>query len=256
MKIIGWITFCLLTLYASADVMEIYTMSELRPYLDEEVFVIFDVDMVLVQTKDPAFQMGNMKQHRKIVHAITKDLTPDEKDHLVNLMVVGSEAILIDEETPKVFQEITKRGIKVIALTASYTGSLGSIENMGEWRIKTLRGLGYDFTDSFPFVKKKTFTQFPKVNGDYPRFDQGILFVNGGAGKYTKGDVLEAFFLHSDFMPKKVLFVDDRRPNLEAVERTLPKEVEFLGFHYLGGASYRGETLSEEVFKASWESLR
>ena len=151
---------------------------------------------------------------------------------------------------------IKNKGVKVIALTASYTGSIKAIDDMGNWRIKTLRDLGYDFTGAFPNVNRKVFTNFPEVNGDHPRFDQGIIFVNGGADMYTKGDVLNAFFLYSRFVPKKVLFVDDRYSNLEAVEKALPEGVEFIGFHYTGGAFYKGEAISKEVFKASWEALQ
>ena len=67
MKRFSWLICCLLTIVAHARIMEICKIDEICPHLDEDSLVIFDVDLVLVQPKDPAFQLVNMVKHRNYI---------------------------------------------------------------------------------------------------------------------------------------------------------------------------------------------
>lgn len=244
-----------LMMTAHAEIREIHSIEEIRPFLVEDALVIFDVDLVLLETSEPAFQMVNLQKHKKVVREIMGPLSPERRDELLNKML-DTDAILVEEGTLLLFSELKKRGIKSIALTASYTGAFGKIPDMGNWRVEMLQSFGYDFTYSFPELDKVTFKSYPSVNGDHPRFDRGVLFANGGSGKYTKGDVLMTFFEHANILPKKILFVDDRRHYLEGVEAALPEGVEFQGFHYLGASELKAEPITEEAFRAVWEKLQ
>ena len=45
-------------------------------------------------------------------------------------MTIHSEPLLIDDEAPKIIQQLVQRGIPAIALTANLTGKLGKISHM------------------------------------------------------------------------------------------------------------------------------
>lgn len=68
------------TLACHAQITEVDNMEEVFQFFkdaDSNTLAIFDVDMVLVQPKDPAFQMANMKRYSRICKRIMKEIPPD-----------------------------------------------------------------------------------------------------------------------------------------------------------------------------------
>lgn len=223
---------------------------------DSKTLAIFDVDMVLVQPSDPAFQMANMKRYGAISKRIMKEIPVDKQMEFLSLMTISSEPMLIDARTPLFLQQITQRGIPAIALTANLTGQLCSVPKMEQWRVDSLKRIGFDFSRTAPYQSPLLFDNLASYRGNYSTYLDGILFVNGTS--VSKGEAFLAFLEKSGFSPNKVIFIDDREGNLKSVEAAIQKldrPIEFYGFHYLGAQVYPSKMISEEEFESSWQKL-
>ena len=94
---------------------------------------------------------------------------------------------------------------------------------------RTLEALRFEILKRFDFhfdgifkTDSMVFDEIPAHNYQHPLFFKGILCANGEQGKGSdKGSVLVAFMKRLQLSPKVVVLVDDRMPNLEAVDRAL-----------------------------------
>lgn len=223
---------------------------------DAKTLAVFDVDMVLVQPSDPAFQMPNMKHYSAIAKRIIKELPSDKQMMFFSLMTTGSDPILIDEKTPQFLDQLMQRGIPAIALTANLTGEFGSIPNMEQWRVNGLKHFGIDFSRTAPYKSPLLFNNLSSYRDNFSAYLEGVLIVNGTV--VSKGEAFISFLDKSGFHPNKVIFVDDREENLKNLEEALQKfdsSIEYQGFHYTGAQKYPSKAISEEEFESSWQKL-
>jgi hypothetical protein len=251
------ITLCIFSCYA--QITQVNDMKEISDYFntaDSKTLAIFDVDMVLVQPRDPAFQMANMKRFGAISKRVMKEVPTEKQMMFLSLMTISSEPVLIDECTPQLLRSIVQKGIPAIALTANLTGSFGPIKNMEEWRIKTLKLLDIDFTKSAPYQKSLVFDNLSSYRGNYSTYLDGVLFVNGTT--VSKGDAFLSFLHKTEFLPEKIIFIDDREDNLKSLEAAIQKldrPIEYHGLHYIGAQKYPSKMIPEKEFESRWEQL-
>lgn len=234
-------------------------MEEALPYFqaaDAHTLAIFDIDMVLVQPSDPAFQMANMKRHSTICKGIMKQIPPDKQMIFLSLMTVRSSPVLIDPRMPEYLNHIMQSGCGEMALTANLTGELDGIQNMQERRIESLRALGIDFSKAAPYHQSIVFDNLASYRGNYSVYLDGILFVNGTV--VSKGEALVAFLQKTKSTPTKIIFIDDREENLKDLEvaiKKLDRPIAYQGLHFLGAQKYPSTMLTEQEFEARWKEL-
>lgn len=242
-----------------AQITQVNEMQEVFDALrnaDSKTLTIFDIDMVLVQPSDPAFQMANMKRYSAISKRIMKDVSIDKQMLFLSLMSIHSDPILIDARIPQLLEQISQRGIPAIAMTANLTGKLGTIQKMEQWRVDGLRQLGIDFSKTAPYQTTLIFDDLAPYRGNYSTYLEGILFVNGTT--VSKGEAFLSFLEKSSFFPNRIIFIDDREDNLKSLEtalQKLDKPIEYLGLHYLGAQKYPSKMISEEEFESKWQNL-
>lgn len=252
--------FLVFSIFSSdATIIQLDDMEKVFSYFkdaDSKTLAIFDVDMVLIQPNDPAFQMANMKRFKSISKRIIQEVPADKQMIFLSLMTTSSAPVLIDERTPQFLQELKQRCIPTMALTANLTGSFGTIPNMEEWRIALLKKLGIDFSQTAPLNLNLVFTDLPSFRGNHSTYRDGILFVNGT--EIPKGKAFIAFLEKTQYLPKKVIFIDDREDNVKSLEealRTYDSSIEFQGIHFLGAQNYPSKIISEKEFESRWQSL-
>ena len=242
-------------------IKEIHFIDEAKKHFqktEDEKLVVFDIDMVLTHCENPAFQMSNMHEHRFLARALTESLSAEQRDLFINLMIVKSDLMLIEDHVPKIIAGLQKQGTKTIALTGALAGSLLAVQDMVKWRFDSLQSFGIDFSSAFPEKPEILFHHFPKHFRSFPKFYRGILFTNGGVGLADKGKVLISFLKQVNWIPKQVVFLDDRRDNLAIVEKSLTDfdpEITFIGLHYKGAFHYPSEAISAEAFEQAWQDL-
>ncbi|CCB85568.1 putative uncharacterized protein [Parachlamydia acanthamoebae UV-7] len=239
-----------------AQITTVYNMEEVFQHFsdaDSKTWAIFDVDMVLIQPSNPAFQMANMKRFGAISKTIMKNIPVDKQMMFLSLMTTSCPSVLIDERTPQYLSNIIGKNIPTMALTAHLTGQFGGIENMGKWRIEGLKQLGIDFSKASPYPHTLVFDNLTAYRGNYSIYQDGILFVNGNA--VSKGEVFVTFLEKAGKYPDKVIFIDDREDNLKSLENAiqqLEKPIEYQGLHFLGAQNYPSQRISEDEFELQW----
>lgn len=242
-----------------AQIIQVNDMKEVAVYFNKansKTLAIFDVDMVLVQPSDPAFQMANMKRFGAVAKRIMKDVPAEKQMMFLSLMTISSKPVLVDECTPQFLGNLNQRAIPTIALTANLTGAFGSIKNMETWRIQNLKLLGIDFSKSAPYQKPLIFNDLASYRDNYSTYLEGVLFVNGT--RVSKGDAFLSFLKKTEILPEKIIFIDDKEDNLKSLEAAIQKldhPVEYQGLHFLGAQKYPSKTISEEEFEAKWQQL-
>lgn len=165
--------------YCYAEITQVNAMNDVMKYFENadcNTLAVFDVDMVLVQRSDPAFQMANMKRHKEIARSVSQTVPNDKKEIFLTLMILDSDSILIEDRTPHYIQQLSHRGIPTIALTANLTGQLGTISNLELWKLQRLCNLGIDFRSSAPIQKNHVFVDLPSYRGNFSVYNNGILF--------------------------------------------------------------------------------
>lgn len=251
------LTLCVFACYA--EIVQVNDMKEVYDAFsraDSKTWIIFDVDMVLIQSSDPAFQMANMKRYGSIFKRILQEVPTDKKMMFLSLMTISSEPVLIDERTPHYIEEMIQKGVPVMALTANLTGPFATIQNMEQWRVDSLRKLGIDFSKSAPCHMSLVFDDLPSYRGYYSTYLDGIFFANGTS--VSKGEAFLSFLKKSGSFPNRVIFIDDREENLKSLEaaiQTLDTPVTYQGLHYLGAQNYPSKSITEEEFESKLQKL-
>ncbi len=256
---------CILMTQAMADLYDISSIQEAKPYLekvDQNSLVLFDVDYVLTQPSEPSFQMKNIRLYKEIWKDITGNLSTLENNISSTLIAISSPSILIENKMISVINTLNERKIKVLALTGILTGKLGKIQSIEKWRYNTLKKLGFVFSSSFDKISDATFSSLPSCRGNYPVFYKGVLFSNGDANKVEKGRILRAFLAllkeKYNWSPTFILFIDDRENNLkdiEAVCASFTPPIQFTGLLYKGARDYPSIPVDEKDFKSKWEII-
>lgn len=75
----------------------------------------------------------------------------------LSLMTISSEAVLIGKRTPQFLKQIILKGISTMALTANLTGAFGTIHNMEQWQVNSLRCLEIYFAKAAPYQSSLLF---------------------------------------------------------------------------------------------------
>lgn len=246
----------------SSEIVEAASYAEVEKAFegaDAGTLGIFDVEDVLIYSSDPAFQKANWRSNQQFVKCLMKAMTPDQRWLFINFSHMQGAPLPVDADAWAAIKRIQERNVKTIALTASMPGLLGD-EYLPEWRYKQLKKLGFDFSASFPAEPSFCMNNLEYYLGRYPAFYKGILFANGElrlkAGRCNKANVLVEFITRVHWRPKKIIFVDDNRDNLAAVEKTLSlydPDIQFVGVHFTFAPPHQ-EIYSEE-FEARWERV-
>jgi hypothetical protein len=250
-------TFCIFACHA--QITQVNDMEEIFHFFnnaDTKTLAIFDVDMVLVQPGDPAFQMANMKRFSTVSKRILKEVPADKQMLFLSLMTISSDPVLIDTRIPQFLRQLKQKRIPAMALTANLTGEFGPIKSMEKWRVNSLLGLGIDFSKCAPYQPSLIFDDLASYRGNYSTYLNGVLFVNGTV--ISKGAAFLSFLDKTRLSPNKIIFIDDREENLkslEAVLQGLDKPIEFQGLHFLGAQRYPSKMISEEEFESRWQTL-
>ncbi|MBS0646642.1 MAG: DUF2608 domain-containing protein [Verrucomicrobia bacterium] len=240
-----------------AQITQITTLEEAMQRFQQtdcHTLAIFDLDMVLIQPSDPAFQMPMICRYSAISKRVMQSLSADKKHIFLTLMTLGSNPMLIDPDAPSYLADLQNAKIPTIALTGNLTGQLQSID-LVPWKISHLCQLGLDFSHLNVLQGEYVFSNLAACRGNYPLYQNGVLFTNS----LEKGEVLVNFLKYTNLHIERVVFIDDREHNLKDVAAALlayNPDILYEGLHYLGACAYPCPTeISEQEFEKKWEDL-
>ncbi|MEI6628554.1 MAG: DUF2608 domain-containing protein, partial [Alphaproteobacteria bacterium] len=228
----------------------------LESYDKEDILLAFDIDLTLTVPDEPAVQIPYLKKYHVLLQKIILDLNNDQEFLLFSIATKKPPQILIDVKIPSIIKKLQKKGIKIIALSSSITGALGSIKRVEEWRYNALKKVGIVFNLSFPQITDLILTDIVSYRDQHPVFYQGILCTN--SQKKIKGKTLMVFLKKIDYSPKIIILVDDQKENLNEMYEAIKQsnsDIEFLGIEYNVGKQFTSANISEQEFIAYWLNI-
>ncbi|MBX9977325.1 MAG: DUF2608 domain-containing protein, partial [Alphaproteobacteria bacterium] len=176
--------------------------------LPKDALVIFDIDDVLITAKDHVLR--GQKKEKWLNEYFDNRFSPEEVLQVSSHVWTVYETEITDAKVVELNESLKERGIPSIALTAGWNGSLGHRPLHCDDRVDILKGVGIDFSHSFPTIKETFFRGFENCT-KIPSFKKGVIF----ACMLPKQDILGAFLASVNYTPKTIVFVDDMLINLE-----------------------------------------
>ena len=228
-----------------ADLKQIkQTCLELDSNALSQTLVIFDVDSTLIVPKDMSLRdrwadygtktrevLDGLLEEEPLARKYNEEVLMPEyafPPRMITAALMQAKQEIIDPKSVTLIESLAHRGVKTIALTAAHTGPLGVMPAMEDWRVDHLKSLGYDFSRAFPESNLLSFPEIQEAQST-PIFKQGILF----SSTQPKGEVLAHFLKQINWMPKKIIFVDDNLSYVQSVGMTMSAlGVEVIGFYY------------------------
>jgi hypothetical protein len=198
------------------EIIEIKNIIEINEYLKKADLVIFDIDNTILEKSQT---LGSDQWFDFMVEKYIKDgMSVEDAFYKVQLFWYEIEAItkvnLVEEEIKTIIARLQKNNVKVIGLTTrGFDLSFSAIRQL----------------DSLSVDLQKTAPLKNNIASDELFYRKGIIFANG----IDKGMVLDRFCKKINFAPKFIIFVDDKKKNLLALENYCSKnKIGFLGFRY------------------------
>ncbi len=222
------------------DSLEFLVESNLN--LNEHDLVIFDYNKTLVIADDALLQSCNTSCLKARMLAHTPTLSAEKINELGSLIMAERKVHLVDPRSSELIKHLQQKGVKVIVVSGIRTGPYGQIQNVVEWHLQEINGLGLDFRSTFPNCNQIAFKKYKKHPAP-PLFVDGVLYT----GEMPKGEVLSQFFKQTGFKPRRIIFIDDTVANLNSVGKCARKmKIPYLGYCYTKGVDER-KTVDEQI---------
>lgn len=212
--------------------------------LDATVLILFDIADVLLCAKSSMAHPNNKFYRKQIEKRFNVLLGRERREYLWSKVFINDWRELVEPCVPSVVKNVQKTTAKVMALSAMQTGPVGVVGNMEEWRLSGLRSVGIDFRASAPWLGTLDFSAMER-DGFVPIFKDGVLFTH----VHSKGEALEAFLDKIQWIPTKIIFIDDKLNYLASVQQVAERlAIPFLGLHYTASAE-RFFVFNEQLFE-------
>lgn len=217
LKKLGFITLFLI-IQLQAKIIETDKLSDVYKYVDKDSIVLFDIDETLART--PNYAGSSVWVNYRIKKLQKKGLSFQEAlDDILYIFFTVHNVInmLPVSNSPQVVKNLQKKGAYVMGLTSR------SIPIM-ERTIEQLNNLGIDLSKSSVF--DKSLDLVGKYKG---KLYKAVIFT----GSNNKGKMLFIFFDKIGYIPKKIIFVDDKLKNVQDVEKEAAKRgIEYIGIRF------------------------
>jgi len=221
--------------------------------LGSEDLVAFDVMNVLFSPADKILQRMHKKDYATIINSLKTEVGEQKADILMSIMTMHTKQALVDEGIPALIQSMQKNKVKVVALTSSRTGRFGKISSLENLRLKILKNLGIDLTSSFPRVVMVLDDILGTDKNHPPMFKGGVIFTS----RLEKGPVLKSFLNKVNFVPRKIVFIDNKVRKIKSVEAYCKeKGIEFVGIHYTKSYQVPFSPYDKDVVAKQFEILK
>lgn len=225
---------------------------------NKETLVLFDVDNVLLLASDPILQSVNRKYLNNINRKIEEELGKEAAKEYFSIVLQNRSCHPVDPRIGAIIRKIQTKRVKVVALTNCFTGEYGVIPSIEEWRYNELLMHGYHFDYSWQNLESIYFNDLQRTNKclndtlSPSSFYKGIVFASG----VSKGEALKAFLEYSNFKPKKIIFIDDKKKHLESVQALADSQnIPFTGIVYTAVKDFYNLPLDEEKADLQYEIL-
>ncbi len=209
------------------------------------------MDNVLTESKERAFHADVYNQIKDIIREYKTYTAKSSRDEQEELKCAQWHVPvqLVDVELPKLITELQDRSIKTLMLTQNPYGKLRDIESIEEFCHSRLKSLGIDFDKSWRLPSMMIYDKDQNVLGSFHK--GGIFTLN------SKELALEQFLKNiSSHKFNKIVFVDDKRKNLEKVWKLAEKlGMEYIGIEYTKAFTKKRKDVDVKEVKQKFDLL-
>jgi hypothetical protein len=208
---------CILTLKVTSirtAIVQSYAITDVRKYLNPalkpaDILIVFDIDNTIAESANQlaSAQWFTAMHKIKELCGMTKIEAIKATLPLYSLLVEHCPLQPVESTTVALIKELQNTGYKVMSLTVR------SPEELKTCTVNQLAQIDIDFTRNPIYPKNIIFN-------NNVQYIQGILFVDGG----NKGEWLLHILNHIGYMPKQIIFIDDKEYNHHAVEDALGRK--------------------------------
>jgi hypothetical protein len=203
----------------NVDVIE----SELKN-ADADTLVVFDCDNVLTSNTDQILKKKNWDILQTLSEKNIKDIN---KIDVCASFLLTTKFSITNKKMPLIVRNLQRRNIRAVVLTGLSSAPCGKMGDPMEWRVATLRSLGYCFDGFWPTLSLKRFSNFFSTYD--PCYYRGVVFCGG----ISKSVCLSRFLKYACIKPRKVIFIDDEINHLRDVGQLCSVlNIQFLGIEY------------------------
>ncbi|MGE5196479.1 MAG: DUF2608 domain-containing protein [Anaerolineae bacterium] len=210
-----------------AEILETTRIEDIRGAIDSDTVVFFDMDDTI---SDSTLSVGSGTWRHYLKDKIKMwqkkaDIIPSFNLHNFLVLLAAKKIAIkpVEEATVELISDLQKKGVGIFCLTARGSSKWYSttIEGIDELTKRQLQSIGVDFS--------KTAIPAQWRSLDRAIFLDGIFL----AANEEKGLFLEKIFNRLGTWPRSVIFIDDKRDQIESVEEALAKrDISFKGFWY------------------------
>lgn len=209
--------FCLTSL--EAKVIETKHIEDVLPLIDEDTWFLVDLDNCMFQGAQAlghANWFYDQLQQRMEKGMSREEAISDVYPHWIKTQRVCKVKPLEESFVPTLLL-LQNKGVTIMGLTHRQP-------SVADSTVRQVNSLGFDFSATAP--SKDSFSIPAKTPTLY---FQGILFV----GDYNKKiDIFEPFLSTIKKNPRKIVFIDDKRKNVEELDVLTKYGIEYIGVHY------------------------
>ena len=220
-KIFFLLASCMLPFSGQCRVVETARIADVIPLIDEDTWFLVDLDNTLFEA---AQSLGHAKwfydlANEKMGNGMTREEAIDATyPEWIRTQKICKVKPLEEDFVPSLIS-LQEKGIVVMGFTHRQT-------SVASATVKQVNSLGFSFTRTAPC---EAVYSIPAKKSP-AQFIHGILFV-GDHNK--KVDILIPFLSLVSATPKKIVFIDDKRKNVEELEPVLEGlGIEYIGVHY------------------------
>ncbi len=195
--------------------------------LGSQDLAVFDCDGVLTTVAVELFK----PQNRDFAKKWCKEAKTSKEElyDKLRLVLINETNFVVNQRMVDLVEKLAERGIKRMVATSYSVRPLDQLKNPVQWRIETLKELGYHFEKSWPDLPDNI--ELDDFLMDYnPVFSEGVLCCDF----CPKSECLKHFFNKIQWHPRKIVFIDDDLRKLTDVGTFCEKEgIDYVGIEYL-----------------------
>lgn len=213
---------CCLSLFPlqlSAKIIEASSIHEVISLIDKDSWVLIDLDNTLFEAKQALghnFWFGDQLHLRMDQGMTENEAVSDFYPFWIRAHQV-IEVQPIEKDFIPILMELQNKQITVMGLTHRFPV-------LAQSSVREVNSLGFDFTKTAPSVR------FQTSENNKSLYYKGILFTHGNQ---NKGDLFWNFLSFSKTKPRKIIFFDDSKRNVEELEKALTaNHIDCLGIYY------------------------
>lgn len=235
---------CVIGLWTSSlfgEIIESNDIRDLLKYADPDTLFVFDLNDVLMEASQ---SLGSDHWADFEVKKQMKEKNLSKEEVLESFVPVWHKILLVSNAKPVepttvgTIRRLQKANIKLLGLTSRYI-------EMAYPTHSKLCSIGIDFTKTpvYPLDKE--------IPGGYAaKYIDGIIFVGL---KNDKGLTLMRFLDLIQYLPKKIVFIDDKLKNVQSVEKAVTaRGIPFIGLRY-GYLDAQEKQFNSAIANIQWE---